>query len=239
MLTIAKELDQREKEILGIADAGAHESINVAADGNYNIQVLIEALQKFGSGYSCITTDSPEFLGASGEVPDYTEEQGYVCHSVDHWFAVRKVNDTWFNLNSTNKEPGPQVISNFYLAAFFEAIKEAGFTIFVIRGETSLPEPNAAERPSTKGWQLYLEHGMLMQFYEENKNRPLNFHGTDERDLEEAIKRSLMESGAEVEQPMLASSEAFNYDTMSGGDYFDPSMDPELAAALKMSLEVH
>ena len=44
MLTIAKELDQREKEILGIADAGVHESINVAADGNYNIQVLIEAL---------------------------------------------------------------------------------------------------------------------------------------------------------------------------------------------------
>ena len=82
-----------------------------------------------------------------------------------------------------------------------------------------------------------------MQFYEENKNRPLNFHGTDERDLEEAIKRSLMESGAESEQPMLAASEAFNYGTMGGGsgggEFFDPSMDPELAEALKMSLEMN
>lgn len=40
--------------------------------------------------------------------------------------------------------PGPQIISDFYLDAFLGAVKEKGYTVFVIRGE-DLPMPNKSE----------------------------------------------------------------------------------------------
>jgi ataxin-3 len=53
---------------------------------------------------------------------------------VDHWIAIRKLYGTWYNLNSTNiVPPGPQIISDFYLAAFLDSIKNSGYTIFVVR----------------------------------------------------------------------------------------------------------
>jgi len=42
-------------------------------------------------------------------------------------------------------EPGPQIISDFYLSAFLDSIKNSGYTIFVIRGKKSLPLPNKYE----------------------------------------------------------------------------------------------
>jgi len=39
-----------------------------------------------------------------------------------------------FNLNSTN-EFGPEMISDFYLSAFLQSVKEAGYTIFVAIGD--------------------------------------------------------------------------------------------------------
>ena len=31
-----------------------------------------------------------------------------------HWLTIRKVQNVWYNLNSTNME-GPEIISDFYL----------------------------------------------------------------------------------------------------------------------------
>jgi ataxin-3 len=70
-------------------------------------------------------------------IKNYEDEQGFICHSVDHWLAIRKINGVWYNLNSTNMIPpgasGPQYISNFYLSAFLDATVQKGYTIFVIR----------------------------------------------------------------------------------------------------------
>ena len=64
---------------------------------------------------------------------------------MDHWIAIRKLYGVWYNLNSTNMiPPGPQIISDFYLAAFLDSIKQSGFTIFVVRKSTDgseLPMP--------------------------------------------------------------------------------------------------
>ena len=68
-------------------------------------------------------------------ITDYASEQAYICHSVDHWIAIHRLYGVWYNLNSTNiVPPGPQVISDFYLAAFLDSIKQTGYTIFLVRG---------------------------------------------------------------------------------------------------------
>ena len=97
----------------------------MADDGNYNIQVLQEALKSAGN-FTLTNIDK------SGTITNYNEEQGYIVHSVDHWFSIRKVHGIWFNLNSTNMDPGPQLISDFYLEAFLFQIKETGKTIFAV-----------------------------------------------------------------------------------------------------------
>lgn len=84
------------------------DSHNVADDGNYSIQVLSKALQeKFE-----LTIESVDAKINKNE--DLSHEQGFVCNSSAHWFSIRKINNVWYNLNSTNRE-GPEIISDFYL----------------------------------------------------------------------------------------------------------------------------
>ncbi len=58
------------------------------------------------------------------------------CHLVpvqEHWFTIRKSEDgNWWNFNSLF--PAPQPLSQFYLSAFLDTLKEQGYTIFVVRG---------------------------------------------------------------------------------------------------------
>lgn len=108
----------------------------MANDGNYSIQVLSEALKNFKQ-IQCVPLENKEI---KQEIKDYCDEQAYICHSIDHWIAIRKINNVWYNLNSTNMfPPGPQIISNFYLSAFLDSIKSIGYIIFVVRGELPLP----------------------------------------------------------------------------------------------------
>lgn len=70
-----------------------------------------------------------------------TKETAFVCHSDNHWFALRKVNEIWFNLNSTNIN-GPQIISSFYLSVLFETLLTDKFLIFVIKGQFEEYDPS-------------------------------------------------------------------------------------------------
>ena len=77
-----------------------------------------------------------------GSATDFTKEQGFICNKGNHWFAVRKVNNVWYNLNSTNIfPPGPQLITDFMLDTFFSSLKQEGFTVNTVRG-CALPLPN-------------------------------------------------------------------------------------------------
>ena len=113
-------------------------SANVAADGNFSIQVLSKALQQFGE----ITTTP--FGSTENTQADMTNEHGFICHKGNHWIAIRKVNNVWYNLNSTNiTPPGPQFISDFLLSAFLGQIRNSGFSIFIVRAKpgNQLPGP--------------------------------------------------------------------------------------------------
>ena len=92
----------------------------MANDGNFSIQVLDEALKGFGS-LQCSPIEKKD---VKQSIKDYAMEEAYICHSVDHWIAIRKLYGVCYNLNSTNMvPPGPQIISDFYLAAFLDSIK--------------------------------------------------------------------------------------------------------------------
>jgi len=66
--------------------------------------------------------------------------EAFVFNSTDHWFTIRKIDDIWFNLNSTNEKPGPQIISEFYLSAFLKGTEELGYSNFIVENLPSLPE---------------------------------------------------------------------------------------------------
>jgi ataxin-3 len=139
-----------------------------------------------------LTIDKPD---VKNSIKDYAEdENAYICHSIDHWIAIRKIDGVWYNLNSTNiMPPGPQIISNFYLNSFLDSIKSIGYRIFVIRGN-SLPLPNKSSNSSNiRPNQHYISVHDIEKFHKDNKNRKLNMSGADERELEEALKKSLLE----------------------------------------------
>lgn len=50
----------------------------------------------------------------------------------DHWFAVRRINHHWWDLNSTLDKPN--YISNFYLSALLSQYREEGCTVFLVVG---------------------------------------------------------------------------------------------------------
>lgn len=125
-------------------------------------------------------------------------EEAYICHSVDHWIAIRKLYGVWYNLNSTNMMPqGPQIISDFYLAAFLDSIQQSGFTIFVVRHTpgTGSPLPLPKKQSGARKNQHYISTTEIEKHHKDNKNRKLNTGGADERELEEALQRSLKDMG--------------------------------------------
>lgn len=65
--------------------------------------------------------------------------EAFIFNSTDHWFTIRKIDGIWFNLNSTNENPGPQIISEFYLSAFLKGTEDLGYTNFIVRNLPPLP----------------------------------------------------------------------------------------------------
>jgi hypothetical protein len=69
--------------------------------------------------------------------------EAFIFNSSTHWFAIRKIDNIWFNLNSTNSFPGPEIISDFYLSAFIQGTQDIGYTNFLIKNVPSLPNLNS------------------------------------------------------------------------------------------------
>lgn len=96
--------------------------------GNYSIQVISEGLERQG-----LTTTNIDSADVRRTMTDPCEETGFICNSSEHWFSIRKVGRSWYNLNSL--ADGPKLVSDFYLSALLESVKVEGFVIFVVRGD--------------------------------------------------------------------------------------------------------
>ena len=69
--------------------------------------------------------------------------EGILFNSSSHWFSIRKIDGIWFNLNSTNELPGPEIISDFYLGAFIQGTADAGYSNFLVNNFPQLPLTNS------------------------------------------------------------------------------------------------
>ncbi|CAD8164247.1 unnamed protein product [Paramecium octaurelia] len=180
--TIAQELDKQEIDLLGKTKR-RFKSQNVAEDGNFSIQVLAEALKKLGD-LSIESIDSK-----LNQNQDLSQESGFICNSSAHWFAIRKIDNVWYNLNSTNKR-GPEIISDFYLSAFLLSVKENGYQIFVVKGVYPPPQ---LDNINQNDRQKVLTAQYVKQVHDrrvKRKNYKLNIGGSDEVEMEKALKAS-------------------------------------------------
>jgi len=59
--------------------------------------------------------------------------EAFIFNSSNHWYAIRRIEGIWFNLNSTNALPGPEIISDFYLSAYIKGTEQIGYTNFLVK----------------------------------------------------------------------------------------------------------
>lgn len=122
----------------------AEGSGNVDEAGNFSIEVLRAALKnRYGLNLPNIRQQG--VLDGT----DVTEIDGFICNRDSHWFAIRKINDRYWNLNSTKDRP--EQISHFRLAAEIESLHEAGYSVFCVI-QQKLPESEGRERGLPQYW---------------------------------------------------------------------------------------
>ena len=141
---IAHQLDQIELNYMSAGNTNgiqskdyiqriAEGSGNVDASGNFSIEVLRSALL---SKFELTLTNTLQENIRNVEITNF---DGFICNRSSHWFAIRKVNDRFWNLNSTIEKP--ELISHFRLAAEFELLHRSGYSVFVVVENGMLPKP--------------------------------------------------------------------------------------------------
>lgn len=103
LLSAAQELDAQEKKLM--FEAGVHtpdaikfaaeESGNIAADGNFSIQVLSKVLDQYKVKLIPLKRNSKIEIDTK-ENP--TQAFAFVCNLQSHWFAIRHLYGKWWNL---------------------------------------------------------------------------------------------------------------------------------------------
>ncbi|KAL7553364.1 hypothetical protein ACHAWF_016642 [Thalassiosira exigua] len=154
---IASQLDAMELNFMAQNNEGgvsskdylkrvAEGSGNVDESGNFSIEVLRSAL------LSKFNLELPNIRQKGvGDKMEVTEIEGFICNRSAHWFAIRKINDRFYNLNSTLERP--ELISHFKLAAELEALQQAGYSVFCV--VDSLPPPCSNEAMMDLGLPQY------------------------------------------------------------------------------------
>ncbi len=117
--------------------------------------------------------------------------EAFIFNSSTHWFSIRKIDNIWFNLNSTNPGPGPQIISDFYLSAFIKGTEELGYTNFMIKNLPPLPDVNDEVYKNLNFYQKLVSIEDILK----NKPKKINMGDSDESALERAIEMSKKEYG--------------------------------------------
>lgn len=140
LAALAADLDKRERQMMMEGGGGgggrgggdfvafdSEESHNVSLGGDFSIQVLEKALEVWD--LQVIPLNSP--VAEPAQI-DPELENAFICHLEDHWFCIRKVNGEWYNFDSLYA--APEHLSKFYLSAYLDSLKGAGWSIFLARG---------------------------------------------------------------------------------------------------------
>ncbi|PHU05028.1 putative ataxin-3 -like protein [Capsicum chinense] len=74
-------------------------------------------------------------------------ENAFICHLLNHWFCIRKVNGEWYNFDSL--KAAPEHLSKFYLSAYLDSLKGFGWSIFLVRGKFPKECPMSSSEASS------------------------------------------------------------------------------------------
>lgn len=102
----------------------AEGSGNVDESGNFGIDVLRAALLE---RYNLTLANVCHEQVREKEITTF---DGFVCHRNSHWFAIRKINQRYWNLDSTLDRPVG--ISYFRLAAEIDLLVASGCAVFCV-----------------------------------------------------------------------------------------------------------
>jgi len=140
-------------------------------------------------------------------------EQGFICNLKAHWFSIRKLGNTFWDLNSLNKEP--KFVSELYLGALLRQLQLEQYSIFVVRGVYPRIIPSVGD----PGWvnSRHLAQGSR------NSNQI-----SEEEEIRRAINASLTDNRS-------FSSDSNNNNSNTSNNMDD--VDDELMAAIRASLQ--
>lgn len=158
---IGVELDKLEQQLTGVNSQN-----NVDDSGNYNIQVIERALKKLGCEIQSLRKRE-----AITKLQNNMQIEALIFNSSTHWFSIRKIDNIWFNLNSTNKLPGPEIITDFYLSAFIQGTEDAGYSNFLVTKLPKLLETNALRYSSLMPHQHLVDYSAIIEAKEQKQQK--------------------------------------------------------------------
>ncbi|TKR88705.1 hypothetical protein L596_012908 [Steinernema carpocapsae] len=186
---IGLELDSAE-QVAGVEHGG--ESHNVDDTGFFSVQVIAEALRR-AMNLTMTPILHPE---AATFRANPTSGRGYICNLDQHWFAVRRFGNCWFELNSIKN--GPVQISESHLNEFFAQLNQEGYSVFIVDG--NYPSSRAEAHFSEAA-----EVGSLLR-------RPINLAPVDEH---VATPESMETDDPELRAVLEMSRQAFDGEDVS------------------------
>lgn len=170
---IALDVHESEQEIFKTGEV-------LKFDGNYKFQVLQNALSIYNVEVKILNSKEIK----NDLINNMDAIEGLIINTGDHWFSIRKINNIFVNLNSTNIPEEPQLIDKETLKSFLNLSVSKNFIISEVKKipNSQIPLQNVVKNDINKKI-FYLENLKM--------NKELNYGNTDDRDVKEALKNSM------------------------------------------------
>lgn len=232
---VALSLDEKERCLLHAT--GTHEaysedvkaliqggSTNVSEDGFFSYAVIEECLRI--QGYRLA------FYKSSGLVDDIVPTNGFMCNFHEHWFTVRCVGDTWYNLDSMKKYP-KQLTVNQVRELLDTSLdqRKTSFVISSMYGKKKLPENNVSSCGGLNRNQFFLTKKQIEQL--------IHFSSTTLQD--KSLDDNTFQSTVGKRSPFIEDTMVSEFTTLknsaTSNQESSNEMDPELLKAIELSLQ--
>ncbi|KAL7061390.1 hypothetical protein AAHC03_01165 [Spirometra sp. Aus1] len=207
-----EKLDVQERAALGQTPSETS-CLNNDETGFFSVQVIIQALRNLGLEVVPLLRKCPE---AEAAREDPTRQVAFICHYMQHWFAIRKLGYQWFDLNSMLSRP--KLISDTYLSLYLAQLRQDGNSIYFVTGD--IPECEA---------DLYLQvHPVPQDYHTIGHSTFASPNASEDAELNAALNVSMQE--ADATEPSLQQ-------LLQKSD--NSSDDEDLARAIALSLQAN
>jgi Ataxin-3 len=161
--------------------------INYLDTGFFSIQVLQKALEVYS--IELIPYASQDLLAQHARDNPQSVE-AYICNLREHWLAIRRFGQQYFDLNSISSVP--KFISNTYLSLYLAQLQQSGYSIFIVQGQ--LPECRASVQLSINPIDPTYYRALSERIDVDHSTRKQSSKTTtrfNDQDLERALKASV------------------------------------------------